>query len=143
VAVPVDRVERGQSAIVNLGSLRQQPRRRQDDTAASIGCEVATATLQSKLAHRPAAKRLPAAVDVAIAGRVEIPPDIRERLLDRLRAYRSDLENRIAFLESGNAQVRVQHEGEWVDATTPTVTSLFRQMGDLGALINDIASGRL
>ena len=84
-----------------------------------------------------------AAGDAAISASVEIPKETRERLLERLRAYRSDLENRIAFLESGNAEVRILHEGEWIEATTTTVTSLYRQMGDLGALINDIASGRL
>jgi hypothetical protein len=75
--------------------------------------------------------------------KVDIPPEARERILERLRAYRTDLENRIAFLESGRAQVRVEHDGEWIDGTQPTVTNLYRQYGDLGALLNDIVSGRI
>jgi hypothetical protein len=74
---------------------------------------------------------------------MDIPPDTRERLLERLRAYRTDLESRIAFLESGQAEVRVKHEGEWVDGTTATITSLYKQYGDLGALLSDITSGRI
>ena len=77
------------------------------------------------------------------AAEVEIPPEARERLLERLRAYRTDLENRIAFLESGRGRVQVEHEGEWIDGTQTTVTSLYKQYGDLGALLNDIASGRI
>jgi hypothetical protein len=74
---------------------------------------------------------------------MNISPDAREHLLERLRAYRTDLESRIAFLESGRGQVRVQHEGEWIDSTQMTITNLYRQYGDLGALLNDIASGRI
>ena len=74
---------------------------------------------------------------------MDIPPEARERILDRLRTYRTDLENRIAFLESGRAQVRVEHEGEWIDGTQTTLTYLYKQYGDLGALLNDIASGRI
>jgi hypothetical protein len=74
---------------------------------------------------------------------VDIPPEARERILERLRAYRSDLENRIAFLESGRAQIRVEHEGGWIDGTGMTITNLYKQYGDLGALLSDIASGRI
>jgi hypothetical protein len=74
---------------------------------------------------------------------VDIPPEARERLLERLRAYRADLEDRIAFLESGRVEVRLEHEGEWIDGTQTTITNLYRQYGDLGALLNDIASGRI
>ena len=74
---------------------------------------------------------------------MDIPPEARERILERLRAYRTDLEDRIAFLESGRARIQVAHEGEWIDGTQTAVTSLYRQYGDLGALLNDIASGRI
>ena len=74
---------------------------------------------------------------------MDIPPEARERILERLRAYRTDLEGRIAFLESGRARNQVEHEGEWIDGTQTAVTNLYRQYGDLGALLNDIASGRI
>ena len=74
---------------------------------------------------------------------MDIPEDIRGRLLERLRRHRSELEGRIAFLESGSAQVRILHEGEWVEATATTLTNLYRQYGDLGSLISDISSGRI
>jgi hypothetical protein len=74
---------------------------------------------------------------------VERPSQDSEALLARLRAYRSDLESRIAFLESGKAEVRLRHEGEWIDTTAMVVTTLYRQYGDLGALISDVAAGRI
>ena len=74
---------------------------------------------------------------------VEMPAENRERLLERLRAYRSDLESRIAFLESGDVQVRLKHEGEWVDTTGTVLAALYKQYGDLGALVSDVASGRI
>lgn len=63
-----------------------------------------------------------------------------ERVRVALREYREDLLNRIDFLASGRAQIRVRHEEGWVDATEEVVTNLYRQLGDLGALVHELAA---
>ena len=64
------------------------------------------------------------------------------RIVDRLRSYREGLEARIRLLESGNAELRIRHEGAWVDGTSTVLANLYRQLGDLNALIHDILSQR-
>jgi hypothetical protein len=87
-------------------------------------------------------KRLKDHSAASMGGTVDMSDATREQLLTRLRAYRTDLESRIAFLESNEAEIRFKHEGEWVEATPTVLAGLYRQYGDLGALISDIAAGR-
>ena len=74
---------------------------------------------------------------------MELPQESRERLLERLRAFRIDLEGRIQLLETGQAEVRIRHEDAFVDATQTVLASLYRQYGDLGALISEVSTDRL
>jgi hypothetical protein len=61
-------------------------------------------------------------------------------VLEGLRKYRKDLLDRIEFLSSGGAQVRVRHDQGWLDATDQVVANLYRQLGELGSLIHRLAA---
>lgn len=60
--------------------------------------------------------------------------------LEGLRRFRQDLLDRIGFLSSGRAQVRIRHEEEWIDASEGVLANLYRQLGEVGSLIHALAA---
>ena len=63
--------------------------------------------------------------------------DYRQRLIEYLREDRDDIEYRIKLFSSGNAQFRQLRDSEWVDATDEVLVRLYRQLGEVGQLIQD------
>jgi hypothetical protein len=63
--------------------------------------------------------------------------DYRTRLLAYLREERDHLNYRIEIFSSGKGQFRELREGEYQDATDELLIRLYRQLGEVGALIHE------
>jgi hypothetical protein len=65
--------------------------------------------------------------------------DYRERLLLYLREHRDDIEYRIGLFSSGRARIVERGAGGDVDITDEVLVRLYRQLGEVGALIQETA----
>jgi hypothetical protein len=69
--------------------------------------------------------------------------DYRERLLLYLREHRDDIEYRIGLFSSGRARILETRDGGELDITADVLVRLYRQLGEVGALIQDTAKDPL
>jgi hypothetical protein len=63
--------------------------------------------------------------------------DYRQRLLGYLREDRDHIAYRIEHFSSGKGQYRELRDGEYHDATPELLVRLYKQLGEVGALIHE------
>jgi hypothetical protein len=63
--------------------------------------------------------------------------DYRQRLLAYLREDRDQIVYRIDLFGSGKGQYRELRDGDYRDATQELLVRLYRQLGEIGALIHE------